>query len=138
MTPLKTFSKIVKALAKSPMHFWNPKDQATLLGETDAAAIRLKGLLEKKELTDTQAYKHLNILEKSVTEKEIDELAFTQSLANLVEVYRLAPPTDDLENIGGDGAVCCQSKTTRARISYCAGTVTEKREKDDCGSKINK
>lgn len=97
MTPLKTFSKIAKALSKSPMHFWDPQDQVTLLKETDEAAIRLKGTLEKKELTDTQAYKHLDILEKAVTEKDINELAFTQALANLVEVYRLAPPTEDLE-----------------------------------------
>jgi len=96
MTPLQTFSKIAKALAKSPMHFWDIKDQTALLRDTDAAAIRLKDLLEKKNLTDTQAYKHLDVLEKAVTEKDIDELTFVQALANLVEVYRLAPPTEDL------------------------------------------
>lgn len=79
------------------MHFWGVEEQKKLLKETDEAAIRLKGILEKKELTDTQAYKHLDILEKAVTEKDIDELAFTQALANLVEVYRLAPPTEDLQ-----------------------------------------
>lgn len=99
MTPLQTFSKIAKALAKSPMHFWSAEEQKTLLKETDAAAIRLKKILEGKDLKDTQAYKHLVVLEKSVTEKEIDELAFSQALGNLVEVYRQAPPTDDLTEL---------------------------------------
>lgn len=91
MTPLRTFLKIAKVLTKSPMHFWDEQDQKTLPKETDEAAIRLKNILESKDLKDTQAYKYLDVLEKSVTEKEIDELAFVQALANLVEVYQQAP-----------------------------------------------
>lgn len=99
MTPLKTFLKIAKVLAKSPMHFWSAEEQKALLKETDEAAIRLKKILEGKDLKDTQAYKHLDVLEKSVTEQEIDELAFVQALANLVEVYRQAPYDENLHEL---------------------------------------
>ncbi|MBI2552073.1 hypothetical protein HYW17_02120 [Candidatus Uhrbacteria bacterium] len=99
MTPLRTFLTIARALAKSPMHFWDEQDQKTLLKETDDAAKRLLKTLEQKDLKDTQAYKHLDVLEKSVTEKEIDELAFSQALANLVEVYRQSPPTENLQEL---------------------------------------
>lgn len=99
MTPLRTFLKIAKALAKSPMHFWDEQDQKTLLKETDEAAKRLLKTLDQKDLKDTQAYKHLDVLEKSVTEKDIDELSFSQALANLVEVYRMAPHNEDLKEL---------------------------------------
>lgn len=99
MTPLQTFYVIAKALQARPMHFWNTKIQKELLKAAYGASLGLMNILERKDLKDTHVYKQLDTLEKSVTEDDIDEMVFVQALSNLVDIYRQAPPDEDLTEL---------------------------------------
>ena len=56
-TPLHAFLSLSKKLAVKPLEFWPQKDQVKNLTATYAAIGKLKGILEKKNITDSHAYK---------------------------------------------------------------------------------
>lgn len=101
MTPLKVFDQVVICLDKKPFEFWPDLEKANLIKDLKSAIIKLKMSLESKNLKDTHAYKIILSLEKDVLEKTVDEVSFIQHLFNLVEVYRLAPLGEELQELIG-------------------------------------
>lgn len=97
MTPLKIFDKVVICLGKKPFGFWPDLARADFIRDLKSAIFKLKTSLESKNLQDSHAYKIILTLEKDVLEKTIDEIPFIQHLFNLVEIYRLAPLEEELQ-----------------------------------------
>lgn len=91
-TPLYVFFETVHALENRPFYFLAEKIKITILLETQSACARLKKILEKQNLKDTHAYRVLEMIELSVSKQEINEVAFIQSLGNLIEVYQHGEP----------------------------------------------
>ena len=72
------------------------------MSEGSSAVAKLKKTLEDKELKDTHAYKIILHLEKDITPVTIDVLHLLQHLGNLLEVYRLAPENESLQETVGE------------------------------------
>jgi len=99
MTPLKVFDQVVICLDKKPFEFWSDLEKANFVKDLKSATLKLKTSLESKTLQDTHAYKIILALEKDILEKTVDEVPFIQHLFNLVEVYRLAPLGEELQEL---------------------------------------
>lgn len=94
MTPIQTFLDVSKKLASKPIYFWPLSEKQKTLKDLANAILKLKKILETKKLTDTNAYKQLKALEKTVSPTELKEAQFIEFLGSLVDVYKHSPTND--------------------------------------------
>ncbi|NQV13216.1 MAG: hypothetical protein HQ530_02835 [Parcubacteria group bacterium] len=110
MTPLQTFHEFAKMLSIKPLEFWPETDRTQLIERSAAALAEQKSVLEQKELKDTLAYQKLLALEKSISSTDFNEVEFTQSFDNLLEVYRHSTDEDFIESLDEMDSTASQAK----------------------------
>jgi len=99
MSPLHAFIDIAKALSEKPMSFWSSEEQKNFLLEVSQALDRLKKVLEKKKMEETEAYQKLVKLESLMEGSFKDEYSFIQTLEGLVGFYNKAPTNSETREL---------------------------------------
>lgn len=110
-TPLHSFLDVSKVLAVKPLLFWSPDVQKKHLQSVAMAIQKLKGILEKKEMKDTHAYKALLYIEKNCSLTRLNEVPFIQGLSALVDIYTHGLADEKTKKLIGE----LEKETTRAK-----------------------
>lgn len=95
MQPIQSFSLIVEELSKKPSIFWDEKNKEKLLSQAATGISALITPLEGQDLTKTQAYEQLTVMQKSISKSDFQEVPFIRALSNLLDIYIAVTPTTD-------------------------------------------
>lgn len=90
MTPLHTFLDVSTALSRRPFVFLETDKQEGLTTEARKAVTKVKTILVKDHLEQTQAFAQIAALEVALNAQPFDEASFLQALRRLMAFYHQA------------------------------------------------